>query len=100
MGPGVVTFDPDAEIRALRTLVRHRGDLIQHRAPHILHMQQALKQMNNHLSVVIEDIMGTTGQAILRAIVNGERDPVMLARLRHPNCRSSEETIAKALTGT
>jgi hypothetical protein len=44
--------------------------------------------------------MGTTGQAILRAIVNGERDPVTLARLRHPNCRSSEETIAKALTGT
>lgn len=94
------SFRPDAEIRALRTLVRHRADLIQHRAPHILHMQQALKQMNIQLSIVIEDIMGTTGQAILRAIVNGERDPVMLARLRHPNCHSSEETIAKALTGT
>jgi transposase len=93
------SFRPDAEIRALRTLVRHRADLIQHRAPHILHMQQALKQMNIQLSVVIEDIMGTTGQAILRAIVNGERDPVILARLRHPNCHSSEETIAKALTG-
>src|SRR5829696_4518431 len=70
------SFRPDAEIRALRTLVRHRTDLIQHRAPHILHMQQALKQMNIQLSIVIEDIMGTTGQAILRAIVNGERDPV------------------------
>lgn len=94
------SFRPDAEIRALRTLVRHRADLIQHRAPHILHMQQALKQMNIQLSIVIEDIMGTTGQAILRAIVNGERNPVVLAQLRHPNCHSSEETIAKALTGS
>ena len=94
------SFRPDAEIRALRTLVRHRADLIQHRAPHILHMQQALKQMNIQLSIVIEASMGTTGQAILRAIVDGERDPVVLARLRHPNCHSSEETIAKALTGS
>jgi transposase len=94
------SFRPDAEIRALRTLVRHRADLIQHRAPHILHMQQALKQMNIQLSVVLTDIMGTTGQAIIRAIVAGERDPVTLARLRHPACHSSEETIARALTGT
>jgi transposase len=94
------SFRPDAEIRVFRTLVRHRADLIQHRAPHILHMQQALKQMNIQLSVVLADIMGTTGQAIIRAIVAGERDPVTLARLRHPACHSSEETIAKALTGT
>jgi len=94
------SFRPDAEIRALRTLVRHRADLIQHRTPHILPMQQALKQMNIPLSIVIEDIMGTTGQAILRAIVNGERDRVVLAQLRHPNCHSSAETIAKALTGS
>lgn len=94
------SFRPDVEIRALRTLVRHRAELIQHRAPHILHMQQALKQMNIQLSVVLTDIMGTTGQAIIRAIVAGERNPVALAQLRHPACRSSEEMIAKALTGT
>ena len=36
------SFRPDAEIAALRTLVRYRAELIQHRAPHILHMQKAL----------------------------------------------------------
>ncbi len=46
------------------------------------------------------DSMGVTGQAIIRAMVAGERDPVILARLRHPGCRSSTETIARALTGT
>jgi transposase len=40
------SFRPDAEIRAVRALARHRAELIHHRAPHILHMQQALTQMN------------------------------------------------------
>ncbi len=94
------SFRPDGEICALRTLVRHRAELIQHRAPHILHMQQALTQMNIQLSVVLSDITGTTGQAIIRAIVAGERDPVKLAQLRNPNCKATTEQIAKALTGT
>jgi transposase len=94
------SFRPAAEIRALRTLVRQRADLIQQRAPPILPMQPALKPMNLHLSVVLAAILGTTGQAIMRAIVQGARDPVARARLRHPACPSSEETIAKALTGT
>jgi transposase len=94
------SFRPDAEIAALRTLVRYRSELIAHRAPHILHLQKALQQMNIKLERVLSDIMGTTGQAIIRAIVAGERDPVRVAKLRNPACRSSEETIAKALTGT
>ena len=94
------SFRPDAEIVALRTLVRYRAELIQHRAPHILHMQKALQQMNLQLERVLSDITGTTGQLILRAIVAGERDPLVLARCRNPSCKSSEETIAKALTGT
>src|SRR6266496_1850725 len=94
------SFRPDAEIAALRTLVRYRAEVIQHRSPHILHMQRALKQMNIQLPEVLTDIMGETGQAILRAIVAGERDPVKLAQLRNPACKSSVEVIAKALTGT
>jgi transposase len=94
------SFRPDAEICALRTLVRYRAELIQHRSPHVLHMQQALKVMNLQLSEVLTDVMGTTGLAILRAIAAGERDPVLLAQHRMVNCRSSVELIIKALTGT
>lgn len=94
------SFRPDAEIVALRTLVRYRAEVIGHRAPHILHMQKALQQMNIQLERVLSDIMGMTGQAIVRAIVAGERDPVILAQQRNSACKSSEETIAKALTGT
>jgi len=93
------SFRPDAEMCVLRTLLRHRAELIQHRAPHILHMQKALKLMNLQLPEVLTNIVGVTGQAILRAIVAGERDALQLARLRQPNCQSTTADIVKALTG-
>jgi transposase len=94
------SFRPDAEMCALHSLLRHRATLIEHRSPHILHMQKALVQMNLQLPAVISDVMGETGQAIIRAIIAGERDPLKLAHLRFPGCKSSEDAIAKALTGT
>jgi transposase len=94
------SFRPDAEMCALRTLLRHRAMLIEHRAPHILHIHKALLQMNVQLPAVLSDVMGETGQLIIRAIVAGERDPLTLAHLRFPGCKSSEDEIAKALTGT
>ena len=94
------SFRPDAEMCALRTLLRHRAMLIEHRSPHILHIQKALLQMNLPLPTVLSDVMGETGQLIIRAIVAGERDPLKLAQLRFPGCKSSEDEIAKALTGT
>ena len=94
------SFRPDAEMCALRAYLRHRAALLQHRAPHVLHMQKALQQMNVQLPLVLSDIMGETGQKIIRAIIAGERDPLKLAQLRHPSCKSSEDEIVKALTGT
>ncbi len=94
------SFRPDSEMCALRAYLRHRADLVQHRAAHVQHMQKALQQMNILLPQVVSNIMGETGMAILRAIVAGERDSVTLAQLRNPRCKSSEDTMAKALTGT
>ena len=94
------SFRPEADLVALRTLLRHRAQLIEHRAPHILHMQKALLQMNIQLSQVLSDVTGQTGQAIIRAIVAGERDPHKLAALRNYRCKKDEDQIAKALTGT
>jgi transposase len=92
-------FRPEAEMCALRAYVRHRAMLLEYRAPHIQHLQQALHQMNGQLTQVLTDITGVTGLAIIRAIVAGEHDPVHLARFRAPRCGSRTEDIAKALTG-
>ena len=73
---------------------------VQHRAPHIQHMQKALLQMNIQLSQALSDVTGQTGQHIIRSIVAGERDPFKLAKLRNYRCKKDEAEIAKALTGT
>lgn len=93
------SFRPEGEIVALRAYLRQRAGLLEHRAAHIQHMQKALQQMNVQLTQVLSDITGVTGLAIIRAIVAGERNPQILARLRDPKVRKSEAQIAKALTG-
>jgi transposase len=94
------SFRPEADLVALRTLLRHRAQLLEHRAPHVLHMQKALLQMNIQLSQALSDITGLTGQRIIRAIVAGERDPQHLATLRNYRCKKEADEIAMALTGT
>ena len=92
-------FRPDGEVRAVRSLMRHRNDLIEMASQHVLHMQKALTQMNVQFHHVISDITGSTGLAVLDAIVAGERNPEVLAKLRDPRIKASEETIRKSLEG-
>jgi hypothetical protein len=62
-------------------------------------MQKALVQMNVQLQHVLSDLSGTSGLAIIDALLAGERDPARLAKLRDPRVKASEETVAKALVG-
>ena len=62
-------------------------------------MQKALDQMNLQIHHVISDITGTTGLAIIDAILAGNRDGQALAALRDPRIRASQDTIAKSLVG-
>jgi hypothetical protein len=55
--------------------------------------------MNIQLANVISDLSGTTGQAIVRAILNGERAPQKLAELRDRRIHATKEEIAKSLQG-
>lgn len=92
-------FRPEAEICAVRTLIRHRSELVQAASQHIQHMHKALTQMNLQIHHVISDLTGVTGLAIVDAILGGERDPVSLARYRDPRIKADEETIRKSLVG-
>jgi transposase len=93
------SFRPDDEICAIRSLWRHRDNLIQLATVHLQHMQKALDQMNLQIHHVISDLAGTTGLAIVDAILAGERDPHELAKLRDRRIKASEETIMKSLVG-
>jgi transposase len=93
------SFRPPDAICAARTLLRHRGTLVAEAATHVQHMQKALVQMNVRLQHVLSDLSGTSGLAIIDALLAGERDPGKLAQLRDPHVKASAETIAKALVG-
>src|SRR3954468_7814560 len=94
-GLGLLTaaFRPDEKVRVWRSYQRHRANLVDDAARHLLRMQKALEQMNVKLTEVVSDLTGVTGMAILKAILAGQRDPKELATLRDPRCKRSEETI-------
>src|SRR5580704_3850427 len=90
---------PGDEVCVVRAVVRQREVLLTEQADWVQRMQKALVQMNLQLTEVLTDVMGVTGQAIIRAIVAGERDPKVLARFRHKLVKASAEDITSALTG-
>ena len=93
------SFRPPEEIRSIRTIWRQRDRLVHESARSIQHMQKALTKMNVQLANAISDISGATGMAIIRAILEGERDPWELAKLRNNMIAASEEEIANSLQG-
>src|SRR5215831_20820800 len=90
-------FGPSKEIRTMRTYWRQRNDLVRTAGRHIQRMQKA--QMNIQLANVLRDVSGMTGQAIVKAILAGERDPYELAALRNWRVKASAEEIARSLEG-
>jgi transposase len=92
-------FRPTEQVCVLRSLWRQRGMLLRSQAKGVQHMQKALTQMNIQLANVISDVVGQTGQRILRAIVAGERDGLVLGAMKNVRIHASAEDIAKSLQG-
>lgn len=92
-------FRPSDAVCVMRALMRQRGMLLRSQGRHVQHMQKALTQMNIQLTNVISDVVGETGQKILRGIVEGERDPQVLAAMKNGRIRASSDQIAKSLQG-
>ena len=93
------SFRPDQDICAVRSLLRHRDNLVKTASSHIQLMQKSLTQMNLQIHNVISDITGVTGTKIIDAILAGERDPYKLADLKDRRIKADKNTIAKSLTG-
>jgi transposase len=94
------SFRPGPAITAMRATHRQLANLVEERGRYVQWMQKALDQMNVQVHRAVADLTGTTGMAIVRAIVGGERDPGRLSALRDPRCQKSAEEIARYLTGT
>jgi DNA-binding protein YbaB len=93
------SFQPKNQIRELRAYMRHRKSLTEAYATQIQLMQKAFEQMNIKLHNVLTDISGKSGQLIIKAILSGERDPEVMAKLADKQVKASQEEIIKSLTG-
>jgi transposase len=93
------SFRPAPGIVPLRFLMRHRGEMGAECSRQLHLMQKTLTEMNLKLHHVFSDIDGTSAQAIIGAILAGERDAAKLAALRDRRCRSSLADIMEALRG-
>ena len=90
---------PADEVCVLRAVVRQRDTLLMEQVSWVQRMQKALVQMNIQLTEVLSDVMGVTGQAIIRDIVAGQRDPQVLAAYRSRRVKASASQVARALSG-
>jgi transposase len=93
------SFQLAAEMEQVRTIWRLRDRHVKEAGRAVQHMQKALTKMNVQLANVISDISGVSGQAIIGAILQGERDPYQLADLKHERVRASREEVARSLEG-
>lgn len=93
------SFRPPDAVCAVRALLRHRAGVVADGARQIQLMQKSLTQMNLHVHHVFDDLSGVSGLAIVDALLAGEREPRVLAKLRQPGTKASEATLIQALTG-
>ncbi len=93
------SFIPGKEQQAVRDLTRMRMRLIQERTRLINRIQKVLEDANIKLASVVSDLMGMTGQAILRALVAGQEDPECLAHLAQGSLIKKQDQLQAALEG-
>jgi transposase len=93
------SFRPTELVAGYRAYNRQREMLIHQASSSIEHMKKALTQMNVRIDQAVTDVTGKTGMQIIRAILKGERNPMVLAALRDRRCAKSEKAIAEDLRG-
>jgi transposase len=93
------SFVPDAGLDALRELTRCRANFVQERARVVNRIQKTLEPCNIKLASVASDVMGVSGRAMLKAIVEGEEDPSALAAMAKGRLRDKTELLEQALEG-
>jgi transposase len=90
---------PPAPIHELRDLTRTRKQLVREITRHTQRLQKTLEDANVKLSEVISDILGTSGRAILAALIAGETDPERLADLTTGRLKATRSELVDALRG-
>jgi transposase len=93
------SFVPPTEIQEMRTLMRTRKQLVRERAQHVLRIQKTLEDANFKIASVVSDVVGTSGRAILQALIGGETQPEKLLAVTTGRLRADRASIVEAMRG-
>lgn len=93
------SFVPPEPIRELRDLTRARAIVTRDRAREILRLEKFLESSGIKLSSVVSDLTGVSSRDMLEALINGERNPDVLAGMARGTMRSKIPALVDALTG-
>jgi transposase len=93
------SFVPEKPVRQLRELTRQRVQLVRQKVQVTNRIQKTLEDANIKLASVASDVLGKSGRDMLRAIVNGESDPIKLAELARQQLRKKIPQLQEALYG-
>ncbi|MGK2900623.1 MAG: IS110 family transposase [Burkholderiaceae bacterium] len=93
------SFVPPAAVQELRTLTRTRKQFVRERSAHVQRIEKVLEDANLKLSVVISDILGKSGRAVLQAVIDGQIDPERLASCISTRVKASRAELLEALRG-
>jgi transposase len=93
------SFIPPKPQRDLRDLIRHRQNFVRERTNLVNRIQKVLETANIKLASVATDIMGVSGRAMLKALIENEKTPTEIADLAVGRLRNKHEQLEKALVG-
>src|SRR2546427_279227 len=93
------SFVPPAPIQELRDLTRPRKQLVREICQHSLRIQKTLEEANVKLGSVLSNVLGSSGRAILQALIAGHTDPEQLADLAQGTARKKRTELVAALHG-
>jgi transposase len=93
------SFVPPKPIRELRNLTRYRKAQIEERTRESQRLDKILQDAGVKLSSVASDLLGVSGRAMLKALVQGTTDPEVLAELARGRLRKKIPALKEALAG-
>jgi transposase len=93
------SFVPPEQVRQWRDLTRQRTKLLDMHTAVVNRIHKVLEQANIKLSSVASDVMGASGRAMLRAMIEGQSDPAELAELARGRLREKRAELVESLEG-
>lgn len=93
------SFVPPVPVQELRSLTRARKQFVRERSAHVQRIEKVLEDANLKLGVVLSDILGKSGRAVLDAIVAGESDPERLLACVSQRVKTPRPEVLEALRG-